>query len=106
MGCKKWEIRNKNLSCSHPISHFPDGILVQKIELGPEKWEMGTKSEFSSLKVRPLASPFLPSFLSRVPFIVAFAFDRRRRKLHVLPTERRGGGRPKMKRSSDSQHKS
>ena len=23
------------------------------IELGPEKWEMGTKSEFSSLKVRP-----------------------------------------------------
>ena len=25
------------------------------IELGPEKWEMGTKSEFSSLKVHPQA---------------------------------------------------
>ena len=40
---KKWEMGNQEF-----------GSWIWKgIELGPEKWEMGTKSEFSSLKVRP-----------------------------------------------------
>ena len=43
MGCEKWDIRNEDYECSHLISHFPYGILMQKIELGPEKWEMGFK---------------------------------------------------------------
>ena len=43
MGNKKWEMGNQEFgSC-----------IWKEIELGPEKWEMGTKSEFSSLKVRP-----------------------------------------------------
>ena len=49
----KSEVRNEVLECSHPISHFPHGFLWQKIELGPEKWEMGFKWGFSRLKCGP-----------------------------------------------------
>ena len=44
------------------------------IELGPEKWEMGTKSEFSSLKVRP---QFLKSlyFIFSVVTTVSLLYD-------------------------------
>ena len=55
MGCKKLEMRILNAHIPHPVSHFKiQGISRKMIELGPEKWEMRTKSEFSSLKVRPL----------------------------------------------------
>ena len=51
------ETGNKDIECSHPISYFSHDILRQKkIELGPEKWEMGFKREFSQLKVYPLLS--------------------------------------------------
>ena len=46
------------------------------IELGPEKWEMGTKSEFSSLKVRPLLMPCPSSSVLLLPtsdFLVQFS---------------------------------
>ena len=50
---KKWEVRNKKWE----MGNQEFGSWIWKgIELGPEKWEMGTKSEFSSLKVRPLES--------------------------------------------------
>ena len=55
MGCERQEIRNEVSECSHLISHFPDGFLIQKIEFGPEKWEVGFKWGFSRLKVSPLA---------------------------------------------------
>ena len=46
MGSEKQEVGNEEF-----------GSWIWKgIELGPEKWEMGMKSEFSSLKVRPLAA--------------------------------------------------
>ena len=61
---KKWEMGNQEF-----------GSLIWKgIELGPEKWEMGTKSEFSSLKVRP---QFLKSlyFIFSVVTTVSLLYD-------------------------------
>ena len=40
-------------------SHFSHGILKQKIELDPEKWEMGLKQEFPFSKYPPLKAPVL-----------------------------------------------
>ena len=42
-GNEMWEIRNKDLEAhiSFPISHM--AFSYKKIELGPEKWEMGFK---------------------------------------------------------------
>ena len=39
----KSDIGNEDFECLHPISHFLHDILIKKIELGPEKWEMGFK---------------------------------------------------------------
>ena len=49
-GNEIWDVRNgkSDVSCSHPTSHFPHGILIQ-IELCLKKWEMGFKWEFSWL---------------------------------------------------------
>ena len=46
----KSEVGNEDFECSHPTSHFPFQNLwhlKKKIELGPEKWEMRIKREFS-----------------------------------------------------------
>ena len=39
----KSDVGNEDFECLHPISHFLHDILIKKIELGPEKWEMGFK---------------------------------------------------------------
>ena len=55
------EVVNEDFECSHPTSHFPfqnSWHLKKTIELGPEKWEMRLKREFSSLKYPPQISHF------------------------------------------------
>ena len=41
-------------------SHFSHGVLKQKIELDPEKWEMGLKQEFPFSKYPPLQRSQFP----------------------------------------------
>ena len=39
----KSDVGNEDFECLHPISHFLRDILIIRIELGTEKWEMGFK---------------------------------------------------------------
>ena len=45
MGSKKLEMRILTAHIPFPISNL--WYMKKKIELGPEKWEMGIKREFS-----------------------------------------------------------
>ena len=50
VGNEIWDVRNGKaeirffmLTSYFSLPKIPNGILIQKIELGPEKWEMGFK---------------------------------------------------------------
>ena len=65
MGSKKLEMRILNAHIPFPISNL--WYLKKKIELGPEKWEMGFKRGFSRLKVYPQIASYSYTFGQQLP---------------------------------------
>ena len=92
----KWDVRDgmsevgiEDFECSHPTSRFPfqnSQHLKKTIELGPEKWEMRLKQEFSSLKYYPLWCARACGHDALIPYVLShqFIIPRHTHRVHTI----------------------